>query len=230
MNTVVCAPHLWLIQSGAAGAVGWLIQQGGEKGVTPEVPSYGSLLLQTVLALILVCALAYVVLKYGLKWLMRGRIRSARLIDVVERVPLEGRRTLYVVRVGGQIYLVGATDASISLIAELDSETVERRLAAEVADTPAHRSFWDVLTTGRSSRTRRTGRIPPSETQNTSKPAPPQNPPDPHNSNDPPDRPDPDDSQTRIHPKVNENATKKRAGVDESGAFRSTSASQEDKT
>jgi len=86
-----------------------------------EMPSYGSLLLQTILALILVCVLAYVLLRYGLKWLIpkaKGQIQAMKIID---RLPLEGRRAVYLVEIGEKILILAATDSTINKVGELNS-------------------------------------------------------------------------------------------------------------
>lgn len=80
---------------------------------------YGVALLQTLLALAAVCILAWVVLRWsarrGLGIGGRGRVR------VIERVPLDARRALYLVEVGERVLLIGAGDGGApALLAELD--------------------------------------------------------------------------------------------------------------
>ena len=87
----------------------------------PDLPGgYGMALLQTLLALGAVCILAWVVLRWASKsrlgfGVSRGRVR------VLERVPLDARRSLYLVQVGGKVLLVGAGDgAAPAVLAELE--------------------------------------------------------------------------------------------------------------
>lgn len=80
---------------------------------------YGVALLQTLLALAAVCILAWVVLKWsarrGLGLGRGGRVR------VIERVPLDGRRSLYLVEIGERVLLIGAGEGGApALLAELD--------------------------------------------------------------------------------------------------------------
>ena len=105
-----------------------LLQSGG----------YGVMLLQTVLALLAVCILAWVVLRWAAKKSLG--LGSGQQIRVIERVVLDVGRTLYLVEVGGKVLLLGAGEgASPTLISELD--------AAEVDMTPEEKtSFADVLT------------------------------------------------------------------------------------
>lgn len=81
---------------------------------------YGVALLQTLLALAAVCVLAWVVLRWSARrglGVGRGRVR------VIEKVPLDGRRSLYLVSIGDRVMLIGAGDGGApSLIAELDPD------------------------------------------------------------------------------------------------------------
>ncbi len=97
---------------------------------------YGVSLLQTLLALAAVCVLAWVVLRWSAK---RGLgLGGGRRIKVLERVPLDGRRALYLVEVGGRVLLIGAGDASApSVLAELDPD--------ELPDLPESKSFGDLI-------------------------------------------------------------------------------------
>jgi flagellar biogenesis protein FliO len=86
-----------------------------------EGPSLLASALRTLFALAGVCALAYVVLS----WLSRrgigamARSKSGRL-EVVERVTLAPRTSLYLVRVDGRELLVGSGEAGgLSLIKDL---------------------------------------------------------------------------------------------------------------
>jgi len=76
---------------------------------------------RTLIALIGVCALAWVTLT----WLSRRGFGAARRPDsrlrLLERLPLGQRRQLYLVQADSRVFLVGAADAGTpSLIAELD--------------------------------------------------------------------------------------------------------------
>lgn len=78
-------------------------------------------ILDGVLVLAAICILAYILLRYGLGRL-RGRHAAGQLIRVVDRVELEPRRALYVVRVGKQAFLIGAAEGGMRRLAELDAE------------------------------------------------------------------------------------------------------------
>ena len=80
---------------------------------------YGVLILQTIAALALIAAVAWVLTRFlGPKLL--GRASNSRM-RVVERLPLEPRRSLYLVEVDGRNLLVGVSENNIRLIEELSA-------------------------------------------------------------------------------------------------------------
>lgn len=104
-----------------------------------ELPSgYGAALLQSLLALMAVCILAWVVLRWASKSGM-GFGRGKR-IKVLEKIPLDARRHLYLVEVGGKVLLLGAGDgAAPRLISEIDPNDLPE------IEEPEKASFADVL-------------------------------------------------------------------------------------
>jgi flagellar protein FliO/FliZ len=81
---------------------------------------YGVALLQTILALGAVCVLAWVVLRWSAK---HGLGVGGRRVKVLERVPLDARRSLYLVSIGERVFLIGGGEgASPSVLAELDPD------------------------------------------------------------------------------------------------------------
>jgi len=104
-----------------------------------ELPSgYGAALLQSLLALLAVCILAWVVLRWASQ---RGvGAGSGRRVRVLERVPLDARRQLYLVQIGGKVLLIGAGDgAAPRLISEVDAEHLPE------IEPPPGMSFAQVL-------------------------------------------------------------------------------------
>jgi flagellar protein FliO/FliZ len=89
--------------------------------------SYGDLLVTSLLALAAVCVAAFVLVRVAGRWLTTGRTRGAGLMDVVARVPLEPRRSLYIVEVAGKALLVGTSEMGLSVLSELDREQVRAR-------------------------------------------------------------------------------------------------------
>lgn len=111
----------------------------------PEAPAEGLdlgwALVKMVLVLGVVVALIYLTLNIGLRRLMGvpgmgGALGRARIASVVERIPLDQRRTMFVVKAAGEYLLIGGGDAQLSLLTRLDTETVER-IAREVREAQA---------------------------------------------------------------------------------------------
>lgn len=94
-----------------------------------EPESLAGALVQTFIVLGLVVALIYVSLNYGLRRLMGVRgMPSGRssLVQVVERIPLDPKRSLFVLKAAGEYLLVGGSDTGLQLISKLDPAEVTR--------------------------------------------------------------------------------------------------------
>ncbi len=94
--------------------------------------SYGDLLVTSLLVLGGVSVAAFVVVRVFGRLLATGRARGAHLMDVVARVPLEPRRSLYVVEVAGKTLLVGTSEMGLSVLTELDAGEVRARAVPRV--------------------------------------------------------------------------------------------------
>src|SRR5687767_14854892 len=88
---------------------------GGRCMVRPVGP-YAGYIVQTIVTLLAVCALAFVVL-YGARRLGIGRPRGP--ITLVGLLPLDARRSIYLVKVGGQVIVVGASEAGFTKLGEI---------------------------------------------------------------------------------------------------------------
>lgn len=84
---------------------------------------YVGMLLTTVLLLVVVCVVAFVVVRL-LRRGLEGRPVGEGVVTVVARVPLEPRRALYVVRVGGKTLVLGASEGGLGLVTELPDDAV----------------------------------------------------------------------------------------------------------
>lgn len=94
---------------------------------------YASYIVQTIVTLLAVCALAFVVL-YGARRLGIGRPRGP--ISLVGLLPLDARRAIYLVKVGEQVLVVGASEAGVTKLAEIAAADVPLERAAEGARFP----------------------------------------------------------------------------------------------
>ena len=91
----------------------------------------GWTLVRTMVVLGIVVALAYLTLNVGLRKLLGIRSPTmARIVTVLERVPLDQKRSLFVVEAAGEVFLVGGSDASLTLLSKLDAEAVQKLKAS----------------------------------------------------------------------------------------------------
>jgi flagellar protein FliO/FliZ len=89
----------------------------------------GWALIRTVVVLGLVVGLVYLTLNYGLRRMMGLQIGSAGrqpLVSVVERIPLDPKRSMFVLKAAGEYLLVGGGEGALTLISKLDPAEVAR--------------------------------------------------------------------------------------------------------
>jgi flagellar biogenesis protein FliO len=104
--------------------------------------SYSDLLVTSLLVLGAVCVAAFVLVRLVGRFLATGRVRGAHLLDVIARVPLEPRRSLYVVEVAGKTLLVGTSEMGLSVLSELDGGEVRARAAERQSFGDLVRAAW----------------------------------------------------------------------------------------
>ncbi|MBX5482234.1 MAG: flagellar biosynthetic protein FliO [Myxococcaceae bacterium] len=98
----------------------------------PDPESMLGTLWKMFLSLGIVIGLVYVTLNYGLRKLMGARgamLGRAALVKVVERVPLDPKRTLFVIEAAGEYLLVGGADQNLTLISKLPPDEVQKLLS-----------------------------------------------------------------------------------------------------
>jgi len=100
--------------------------------------SYAAYLAETMVTLVLVCAVMYGVL-YGAKRLGVGRPKGP--IQLLGQLPLDGRRAVYLVRVAEQVLVVGASEGGLTRLGELTRAELE----GQGAGPPAEKSFAELL-------------------------------------------------------------------------------------
>ncbi len=119
-----------------------------DAGEQPE--GMGLLLVKMVLGLGVTLGAIYLSLAYVARRLQQLPGSRGTVVKVVERLPLEPRRTLFVIEAAGEYLLVGAGEGPMSLIAKLDAEKARAMMAqAREAGAGAPRPFWLRLLSGR---------------------------------------------------------------------------------
>lgn len=100
----------------------------------PQVPaeeqeSLGWTLVRTLFLLGAVLAFIYLTLNVGLRRLMGLQgvaVGHKSVVTVLERVPLDQRRTLFVLKAADEYLLVGGGEGGLQLLSKLDTQAVER--------------------------------------------------------------------------------------------------------
>jgi flagellar biogenesis protein FliO len=114
----------------------------GVNGTGAVDGSYGDLLVTSLVVLVGVCIAAFVAVRVFGRVLAAGRTRGTQLLDVVARVPLEPRRSLYVVEVAGKTLLVGTSEMGLSVLSELDASEVKSRIVPKQSFADMVKSAW----------------------------------------------------------------------------------------
>lgn len=94
--------------------------------------SFFLMLLRTVVALGLVCGLAYILFRWVLPRL-QFPTSTRRLVRIVDTVALDARRSLYVIEVTNRWLLIASSEAGVQLISELDAAAAKEAMAATKA-------------------------------------------------------------------------------------------------
>ena len=99
------------------------------------MPSYTGYLIETLVTLLAVCGLAFVVL-WGARRMGAGR--GSGPIGLHGHLPLDGRRAIYLVKVGAQVFIVGVGEGGFTKLGEVP--------AADLPEvSPSATRFGDVL-------------------------------------------------------------------------------------
>lgn len=83
-----------------------------------------SMALQTFIALAIVCGLAYLIFRVILPR-VNFNYTSNSMVRVVDRVSIDGRKSLCVVEVAGQWMLIAVTETGVEQICELDADAAK---------------------------------------------------------------------------------------------------------
>ena len=82
---------------------------------------YGWILLRMIGVLAAVCALAYVLLRWGVQRLSPFDPDRTGRLAIVERLGVAPKQSLLVVRAADQVWLIGSSESGIEMLGELDA-------------------------------------------------------------------------------------------------------------
>lgn len=105
--------------------------------------SYGDLLVTSLLVLGAVCVAAFAAVRLFGRVMGAGRNTATHLMNVVARVSLEPRRSLYVVAVAGKTLLVGTSEMGLSVLTELDPGAVGAHAVPRPSFGQLVRAAWN---------------------------------------------------------------------------------------
>lgn len=93
-----------------------------------EELNLGWTLVRTVLVLGIVILSVYLTLNFGLRRLLgiAAVPRGPGVVQVMERIPLDQKRAMFVIKAAGEYLLIGGGDGALQLIAKLDPAEVEK--------------------------------------------------------------------------------------------------------
>ena len=96
---------------------------------------FGAQLARTSIALLLVCVAAWWLVRAAARRGMLGAATRGAHMTVIERVSLDPRRALHLVRVGKRVLVLGASDEGLRTLAEIPADELD--LAPSDAATDA---------------------------------------------------------------------------------------------
>jgi flagellar biosynthetic protein FliO len=102
---------------------------------------------QMILSLIVVCGLIYLTFRVILPKI-GGYQFSQSVIKIVEKVPLDAKKSLFVIEVGGRWMLIGTSETGVNLISQLNETEVaeiERKIALKSQNQTKGGTFADKL-------------------------------------------------------------------------------------
>lgn len=106
-----------------------------------EEINFGMLILRMLIFLALVILLIWLLLRKFLPMIARAPGFRNRNVKILERVPLDTKRSLLVVEIQDRVYLLGSAEGQINVLMELDRE----KMAAAPSITSSPGSFDQVF-------------------------------------------------------------------------------------
>ena len=90
----------------------------------PETTGFGAQLARTALSLLAVCGASWWILRFAAKRGILARPSQSKLLIILDRIALDARRSIVIVKVGEKALVLGVSDEGIRSLAELDAATL----------------------------------------------------------------------------------------------------------
>jgi flagellar biosynthetic protein FliO len=102
--------------------------QAAQQITGPEEINFGALMLRMIIFLGLTLVIIFFVLKRVLPAVMPAARYKTKNIHILERVPLDQRKSLIIAEIQERIYLLGCSDGQINILTELDREKLQAQV------------------------------------------------------------------------------------------------------
>ena len=123
-----------------------LLQAANPAGELGSVTGQALELVRLLFILAAVVLLAYVAVRHWLPRVTGLTNLEAGPIQILARTPLEPKKTLYLLKVGSEILLVGTSENQLQFLKALDPETARPFLEShQIAPVPDAKKFQSVL-------------------------------------------------------------------------------------
>ena len=116
-----------------------------------ETTGFGAQLARTALSLLAVCGASWWILRFAAKRGILARPSQSKLLTVLDRIALDARRSVVIVKVGEKALVLGVSDEGIRTLSELDAAallagTTPSDSGEDLTDsTKLKRSFKELL-------------------------------------------------------------------------------------
>jgi flagellar biogenesis protein FliO len=114
-----------------------------------QISSANSQILQyaeVLLVLAGVLALAYVTLRVGLPRMLGMRLPRGGPIQILARYPLQPKHTLYLIKTGSQVFLIGTSESQVQYLTSISAENAAEILKDQTSEDPQRKDFRQVVT------------------------------------------------------------------------------------
>lgn len=100
---------------------------------------------EVLLVLAGVLLLAYVTLRVGLPRMLGMRSPRDGPIQILARYALQPKHTLYLIKTGSQVFLIGTSETQVQYLTSISAENAAEILKGEIAEDPQRKDFRQVV-------------------------------------------------------------------------------------